>query len=102
MKILDIEKLRRIKPADFHLTCSVEHRHEPEHVVVCAWKAPDVARIEVHFARKTVELYVADLLSGVYENLTIDEFMRLQYACQMMYNAVLERFVAEREQNGTM
>lgn len=100
MKILDIEKLRRIKPADFDLTCSVAHRHGPEHVMVCTWGGSDIVRIEVNFARKTTGLYVAGELNDVYENLTTDEFVRLQCVCQMTFDAI--GFAAKRKQNGTV
>lgn len=100
MKRLDIETLRRIKLMNFDLTCSVAHRHDPEHVMVCTWGGSDIVRIEVNFARKTTGLYVAGELTDVYENLTIDEFVRLQCVCQMAFDVI--GFAAERKQNGTM
>lgn len=100
MKRLDIKILRRLEHVNFDLMCSVTHKYNPEHVMVCTWGGVDAIRIEVNFTRKTTDLYMAGVLKGVYENLTIDEFVRLQCVCQKAYNAVLERFITKK--NKTM
>lgn len=64
---------------------------------VYTWGGADAIRIEVNFTRKTTKVYTDGVLKGVYENLTIDEFVRLQCVCQMAYNAVLERFITKKK-----